>query len=110
MEETIPKLEILGTLYKDSTGYLMLLNEHGLHHVTIESEDSLPAAANVTVYTHVHEVKWNTSNSEHTEIWACDLWEDLVEDTKDDFGEEEATKLSTAITQTFPAVILSSRY
>ncbi|HIE83832.1 MAG TPA: hypothetical protein EYQ00_08320 [Dehalococcoidia bacterium] len=100
-------LEILGTLYKDESGELMLLSEHGLHHVTIESKDSLPTPANSTLYTHVHEVNWGT---DQPEIWACDLWENLVEDTKDDYGEEEAVKLRTAITKTFPAVILSNTH
>ena len=99
-------LEILGTLYRDTSGELMLLSEHGLHHVTIESEDSLPTSANSTLYTHVHEINWGAPAP--PEIWACDLWEDLVEDTKDDYGEEEAVKLKTAIIKTFPAVILSN--
>jgi len=101
-------LEILGTLYRDTSGELMLLSEHGLHHVRIENENSLPAPVNVTLYTQVHEVNWDATSP--SEIWACDLWEDLVEDTKDDFGDEEAVKLKTAITKTFPAVILSSTH
>jgi hypothetical protein len=43
-------------------------------------------------------------------MWACDLWEDLLYDTKNDYGEEEAGKMATAITRTFSAVILSTTH
>jgi hypothetical protein len=101
-------LEILGTLYRDTSGDLMLLSEHGLHHVAIESEDSMPSSANTTLYIDAHEVDWGAGGT--IEMWACDLWEDLLYDTKNDYGEEEAGKMATAITRTFSAVILSTTH
>ena len=88
-------LEILGTLYRDGSGELMLLSERGLHHVMIETEDSMPSSANATLYTRTHEVDWHRGGP--TEVWACDLWEDLLYDTKNDYGKEEAEKMATAV-------------
>ena len=99
-------LEILGTLYRDEVGDLMLLSEDGLHHVLIEAECSIPASAISTLYTSVHEVDWNKGGP--AEVWACDLWEDLLYDTKNDYGDEEVRKVEAAVTKTFSAVILST--
>jgi len=99
-------VEILGTLYKSAEGDIMLLNDSGAHTVVIEQQDAgMPQRTSDLLYIVSHEVKWGDGE---TEIWASDLWEDLVDDTKDDSGEEAANELHKNVVSTFQSVILTA--
>ena len=84
----------------------MLLNDAGAHTVVIDQETSgLPQKTNDTLYVVSHEVCWGDGS---TEIWASDLWEDLVEDTREEEGDEAASKLKQNVLSTFQSVILTA--
>jgi len=101
-----PAAEILGTLYKSEEGDIMLLNDTGAHTVVIDQQTSgLPQKTNDTLYVVSHEVSWNDGS---TEIWASDLWDDLVDDIREEEGDEAADKLKESILSTFQSVILTA--
>ena len=98
--------EILGTLHKSETGDIILLNDTGAHTVIIEHRDAgLPQKTGDMLFVTSHEVAWGNGS---VEIWASDLWEDLVADTQQEHGEEEAKKMADFIQSTFQSVILTT--
>lgn len=102
------KAEILGTLYKDAEGDIILINDQGAHTILVDSEDHLPRKLDESMlYVRCHEVAWTTSAV--PEIWAVDIWDDLVEDTRDEQGSEVADGLMNHIKTTFPSVILNCK-
>mgnify|MGYP001305483494 CR=1 FL=1 len=103
----IDNVEILGTLYRNEKGEIMLLNDWGLHTVLLEPgiDAGLPQHVSSFTYAVSHEVNWG---KEDLEIWVTDLWDDLIEDTRDEQGEEGVKKMASQIVATFPSVILTT--
>lgn len=98
--------EILGTLYKSENGDIILLNDTGAHTVIIEHRDAgLPQKTCDMLFVTSHEVAWGNGS---VEIWASDLWEDLVADTQQEQGEEAAEQMAGYIQSTFQSVILTT--
>tara|TARA_Y100001970_G_C14253747_1_gene873617 strand:- start:2754 stop:3074 length:321 start_codon:yes stop_codon:yes gene_type:complete len=100
-----PAAEIIGTLYKSEEGDIMLLNDAGAHTVVIDQTSGVPLKTNDTLYVVSHEVSWNDGS---TEIWTSDIWDDLVEDIREEEGDEAADKLKESILSTFQSVILTA--
>jgi|TARA_R110002060_G_scaffold4823_9_gene7554 hypothetical protein len=107
IEGNVTSTEILGILYKGEAGDIILLNDTGAHTVVIEHRDDagLPQKMNDMLFVTSHEVAWENGT---VEIWASDLWEDLVADTQEDDGDEAALKLTGYIQSTFQSVILTT--
>ena len=102
------KAEILGTLYKDEEGDIILLNEQGAHTILVETEGHLPRKVEQSMlYVNCHEVAWTPMAA--PEIWAVDIWSDLVEDLREEQGDKAAKKLPELINTTFQSVILTCR-
>ena len=102
------KAEILGTLYKDEEGDIILLNEEGAHTILVDTENHLPRKLEESMlYVNCHEVAWTPFAV--PELWAVDLWDDLVEDTRDERGSEKADEMQNHITTTFSSVILTCK-
>ena len=98
--------EILGTLYKDEVGDIILLNEHGAHTILIEhSRGGMPEKADALHFVRSNEVVWDGV----VEYWAEDIWGDLVEDSRDEYGSEYAEKLKHRVTCNFQSLILTGR-
>ena len=103
--ENNEQVEILGTLYKNERGGIMLINDHGLHEVLLEPpEDGMCSRAESLTYTISHEVNWGDGA---LEIWATEIWDDLREDVREEQGNDGAEEMSSHIVTTFPSVILS---
>ena len=100
------KAEILGTLYKDTEGDIILINDQGAHTVLVDSENHLPRKLDESMlYVNCHEVTWTPHAT--PEIWAVDIWDDLVEDTRDEQGSKAADELKDYINTTFSSVIIT---
>jgi hypothetical protein len=105
MVETDRQTDIIGTLYKDEVGDIMLLNDAGAHAVVIEQRDhSLPQKTREILFVVSHEVTWEDGT---IEIWASDLWEDFIFDTNEESGEDGVKRVEKFITSTFQSVILT---
>ena len=102
------KAEIRGTLYKDEEGDIILLNEQGAHTILVETEGHLPRKLEQSMlYVKCHEVAWTPMAT--PEIWAVDIWGDLVEDLREEQGDKAANRLPELINTTFQSVILTCR-
>ena len=102
------KTEILGTLYKDEEGDIILLNEQGAHVILVETDSHLPRKLEEgMLYVKCHEVAWTPLAT--PEMWTVDLWSDLVEDTREESGIAAANGLPDLINTTFQSVILTCR-
>jgi hypothetical protein len=105
-EGDVTSTDILGVLYKSETGNIILLNDTGAHTVVIEQREAgLPQKTSEMIFVTSHEVAWENGS---VEIWASDLWEDLVADTQQENGEEAAIELEGYIQSTFQSVILTT--
>jgi hypothetical protein len=97
---------ILGTLYIDNSGDIMLLNDEGAHTILIEDRQrGLPGKIESMLYVRSCEVNWDVGS---TEFWAEDLWYDLMEDSREEYGAEYTEELKLKVKSNFQSLILTT--
>lgn len=104
VDDTVER--ILGTLYIDKAGDIILLNDTGAHTILIEDHNAgMPSKVSSMLYVRSCRVDWEPGI---TEFWAEDIWEDLMEDSAEEHGIEYTEQLKLRVKDNFKSLILTT--